>query len=404
MAKVLVVSAHLPFPPRWGFGTRVYQLMRQIASRHDATLLCYAAPGDENVERLRKEFPVEVVQRPKQSVLRKRASQLRSLASRVPYDVWTTHSREMQQVIDRLCAEQRFELVQLESTLLELFRFPPESRIVLDEHNVDYEVYARMHETERSPLRRAFYRSQERRFVRFEQRSWQEVAAVVATSEREAEIVRRHAPDTLVAAVPNGVDVEYFRPDPAPVEPGTLVFNGVLDYRPNIDGVNFLVDEVLPLVRRRRPDVKVRVVGRGSESAVEALRRRGVDATGEVPDVRPYLQGAEVVVVPIRMGSGTRLKVVEGLAMGKPVVSTTLGCEGVNVRDGEHLLIGDTAEVFALQILHLFEHPEVGEVLGRAGRELTEREYSWDYAGERLEDVYQQSLRGSARPRDRVTT
>jgi polysaccharide biosynthesis protein PslH len=404
VAKVLVVSAHLPFPPRWGFGTRVYQLMRQIASRHDATLLCYAAPGNENVERLRQEFPVEVVHRPKQGVLRKRASQLRSLGSRVPYDVWTTHSRDMQRTIDRLCAERDFDIVQLESTLLALFRFPPEAKLVLDEHNVDYEVYARMHETERSPLRRAFYGSQERRFVRFEQRSWQEVAAVVATSEREAEIMRSHAPDTNVAAVPNGVDVEYFRPEPAPVARGTVVFNGVLDYRPNIDGVNFLVDEVLPLVRKQRPEVRLTVVGRGSESAVEALRRRDIDATGEVPDVRPYLRGAEVVVVPIRMGSGTRLKVVEGLALGKPVVSTTLGCEGVNVRDGEHLLIGDTAETFALQIVHLFEHPEVGEALGRAGRELTEREYSWDYAGELLEGVYQLALSGSSKPRDRVTT
>ena len=286
MANVLVVSAHLPYPPRWGFGTRVYQLMRQISSRHDATLLCYAAPGDENVERLRQEFPVEVVHREKQGVAGKRASQLRSLASRVPYDVWTTHSREMQRVIDRLCAEKSFDIVQLESTLLALFEFPPEARIVIDEHNVDYEVYARMHETERSPLQ----------------------------------------------------------------------------------------------------------------------RRRGVDATGEVPDVRPYLQGAEVVVVPIRMGSGTRLKVVEGLAMGRPVVSTTLGCEGVNVRDGEHLLIGDTAAAFAMQIVHLFEHPEVGEALGRAGRQLTEREYSWDYAGERLEQVYQQLSLPRSEPRDRVTT
>ena len=404
MANVLVVSAHLPYPPRWGFGTRVYQLMRQISSRHDATLLCYAAPGDENVERLRQEFPVEIVHREKRGVAGKRARQLRSLASRVPYDVWTTHSREMQRVIDRLCAEKSFDIVQLESTLLALFEFPPEARIVIDEHNVDYEVYARMHETERSPLRRAFYRSQERRFERFEQRGWQEVAAVVATSEREAEIMRGHAPETPVTAVPNSVDVEYFRPDSTPVEPGTLVFNGVLDYRPNIDGVNFLVDEVLPLVQKHRPDVRLTVVGRGSEADVKALRRREVDATGEVPDVRPYLQGAEIVVVPIRMGSGTRLKVVEGLAMGKPVVSTTLGCEGVNVRDGEHLLIGDTAAAFAMQIVHLFEHPQVGEALGRAGRELTGREYSWDYAGERLEQVYQQLSLPCSKPRDRVTT
>lgn len=378
--------------------------MRQISARHDATLLCYAAPGDENVERLRQEFRVEVVHRAKQGLLGKRFSQLRSLASRVPYDCWTTHSREMQRVIDRLAAEHDFDIVQLESTLLALFRCAPEARVVIDEHNVDYEVYARMHETERSPLRRAFYRSQERRFERFEQRCWQEVDAVVATSEREAEIMRQHAPDTPVTAVPNGVDVEYFRPDSEPVEPGTLVFNGVLDYRPNIDAVNFLVDEVLPLVRRHRADVKLTVVGRGSESAVEGLRRRGVDATGEVPDVRPYLQRAEIVVVPIRMGSGTRLKVVEGLAMGKAVVSTTLGCEGVNVRDGEHLLIGDTAEAFALQIVHLFGHPELGEPLGHAGRELTEREYSWDYAGELLEDVYQQLMLDRPTPRDRVTT
>lgn len=404
MAKVLVVSAHLPFPPRWGFGTRVYQLMRQIAARHDATLLCYAAPGDENVERLRQEFPVEVVHREKPGVLGKRVSQLRSLASRVPYDVWTTHSREMQRAIDRLAAEHDFDIVQLESTLLALFRFPPAARIVVDEHNVDYETYARMHETERSPLRKVFYRSQERRFERFEQAYWREAAAVVATSEREAEIMRSHAPDTTVAAVPNGVDVEYFRPGSEPVEPGTLVFNGVLDYRPNIDGVNFLVDEVLPLVREHRPDVRLTVVGRGSDGDVKALRRRGVDATGEVPDVRPYLQRAEVVVVPIRMGSGTRLKVVEGLAMGKPVVSTTLGCEGVNVHDGEHLLIGDTAAAFAMQIEHLFGHREVGEELGRAGRALTEREYSWDYAGELLEDVYQLSLQRSTKTKERVTT
>ena len=161
---------------------------------------------------------------------------------------------------------------------------------------------------------------------------------------------------------------------------------------------------MLPLVRKHRPDVRLTVVGRGSDADVKALRRRGVDATGEVPDVRPYLQGAEIVVVPIRMGSGTRLKVVEGLAMARPVVSTTLGCEGVNVRDGEHLLIGDTAAAFAMQIVHLFEHPQVGEALGRAGRELTEREYSWDYAGERLEQVYQQLSLPCSKPRDRVTT
>jgi sugar transferase (PEP-CTERM/EpsH1 system associated) len=405
-SSVLVVSAHFPYPPRWGFATRVYQLMREIASRHDATLLCYAAPGDENVELVRQEFPVEVVERKPESTVAKRFSQARSLASRIPYDCYTTHSREMQQAIDRLLAERDFDIVQLESTLLMPFRFPDGTRIVLDEHNVDYEVYARMHETETSLLRKMFYRDQERRFRRYEQRSWQGVAACVATSEREAEIMRRHAPDTFVAAVPNGVDVDYFQPDDTPVEPRTLVFNGVLDYRPNIDGVNFLVDEVLPLVRERFPDVRLTVVGRGPASEVKALERRGVEATGEVPDVRPYLRGAAVVVVPIRMGSGTRLKVVEALSLAKPVVSTTLGCEGVDVHDREHLLIGDTAPAFAAQVERLFDDAEAGERLGRAGRELMERQYSWEYAGRLLEEVYGSVVGAEPGParRDRVTT
>jgi sugar transferase (PEP-CTERM/EpsH1 system associated) len=402
--NVLVVSAHLPFPPRWGFGTRVYQLMRQISSRHDATLLCYAPPGDENVTALRREVDVEAVAREHQSVLRKRLTQLRSLASRLPYDCYTTHSRAMQEAIDRLFAERSFDVVQLESTLLRPFRLPTGTTVVLDEHNVDYEVYARMHASERQPLRRWYYRSQNRRFRRYEQRTWQEVSACVMTSDREAEIVRRYAPDTLVATVPNGVDVDYFRPADEPVEPHSLVFNGVLDYRPNSDGVQFLVDEVLPLLRERWPDVKLTVVGRGSTAAVEALRRQGVDATGEVPDVRPYLRRAAVVVVPIRMGSGTRLKVVEGLALGKALVSTTVGHEGVDVSGDQHLLIGDDAETFAAQVGRLFEDPALGERLGRAGRELMVREYSWDSAGRRLEDVYGWALGNTADTvaRDRV--
>ena len=131
-----------------------------------------------------------------------------------------------------------------------------------------------------------------------------------------------------------------------------------------------------------------------------------MDATGEVPDIRPYLRRAAVVVVPIRMGSGTRLKVVEGLALGKALVSTTVGHEGVEVRDGEHLLIGDTAEAFAKRIGELFDDPALGERLGRAGRELMEREYSWESAGHRLEEVYRLVAGGvqSAESRDAVAT
>jgi polysaccharide biosynthesis protein PslH len=176
-----------------------------------------------------------------------------------------------------------------------------------------------------------------------------------------------------------------------------MVFNGTLGYRPNLDAALHLVDDIWPLVRERHPDARLTIVGRGSEADCRRLRRPGVIVTGEVPDVRPYLRDAAVVVVPVRMGGGTRLKVVEGLAMGKAMVSTTVGCEGVGVRDRDHLLIADGAEDFAAAVLRLFADTPLADRLGAAGRGLIESEYSWELAGERMEALYEQVI-GSLRP------
>ena len=202
------------------------------------------------------------------------------------------------------------------------------------------------------------------------------------------------APDTPTAVVPNGVDTEYFSPGSEPVEPRTLVFNGALDYRPNLDAALFLVDEVLPRVRETHPETKAVIVGRGGPEELDQLRRSGVEVTGEVPDVRPYLERAEIVVVPIPAGSGTRFKVVEGLAMAKPMVSTAVGCEGIGVEHEEHLLVADAPPDFAAAVVRLFEDAELAGSLGRAGREFVEREYSWARAGERLQALYDVVLDG----------
>jgi glycosyltransferase involved in cell wall biosynthesis len=207
------------------------------------------------------------------------------------------------------------------------------------------------------------------------------------TSEREARIVRSVAPGAPVEVVPNGVDLDVFRPSPTPPEPCSVVFNGILDYRPNLDAATHLVDEIWPRVQRHSPGARLTIVGRGHPGDLRRLRRPGVAVTGEVPDVRPYLEQAAVVAVPVRMGGGTRLKVLEGLAVAKPMVSTTLGCEGVRVRDAEHLLVADGADAFAAAIGRLFAHPGLGDALGSAGRGLVEREYSWDLAADRLDDL-----------------
>jgi polysaccharide biosynthesis protein PslH len=387
--RVLVVSTQFPFPTHSGFATRVYQLARQLARRHDVTLLSYAHPAErEGVARLREEFPVEVVERDATPVAAKRLAQMLSTVSRRPFACRAIHSRAMQRAIDDVCAAGDFDVIQLESSLLCEFTFPASVPLVLDEHNVEYEVFQRMHEGERSLVRRSFNRLEFRRFRRFEQRWWRRVDGCVVTSPREELMVASHAPTTPTAVVPNGVDLACFQPNGATIEPQTLVFNGILDYRPNLDAAFHLVDDIWPLVVQRCPDARLTIVGRGHPGDMRSLSRPGVTLTGAVPDVRPYLQRAAVVGVPIRMGGGTRLKVVEGLAMGKAMVSTSLGCEGIAVNDGEHLLIADGAEAFASEVVRLFGDARRAGRLGFAGRALMENEYSWDLAGDRLDALY----------------
>jgi len=388
------VGAWFPFPPRWGWAMRVYHLARQLAARHDVTVLTYGTSADRaNVSQLEQEnLAVEIVARETPSRAARRKDQLASLVTRTPFEPYTTYSREMQDAIDRLVANRPFDVVQLESTLVWPFRFPSATRIVLDEHNVDYETYARMREGTRSPLRKAFYKVEEARVHRYEQEAWRRASGCVLTSAREEAMVNEAAPETPTAVVPNGVDTEYFRPGSSAVQPRTLVFNGVLDYRPNLDAALFLVEEVLPLVQSTHPDTRVAIVGRGGPDELSVFRRPHVEATGEVPDVRPYLEQAELVVVPILAGSGTRFKVVEGLAMEKPMVSTAVGCEGIGVENGRHLLVADTAEAFAAATVKLFDDPALAGSLGRDGRLFVEQEYSWDRAGERLQALYDEVL------------
>jgi polysaccharide biosynthesis protein PslH len=389
--NILIISAQFPYPTRSGFTTRVYQLARHLSARHNVTILSYAQPHERaGVAGLASQMAVRAVEKKPLSPMRKRVAQALTIASPRSYYAHEVHSRAMQKAIDDLCSTESFDVIQVESSFLCTFRFPADTRLVIDEHNIEYELFQRTCEGERSLPRRAFNHLEYLRFRRFEQACWARADACVVTSERELEPVHLCAPDTPVAVVPNAVDVDLFTPSDAPVEPHTVLFTGTLDYRPNLDGVRYLIDEIWPLVRARYPDARLTLTGRSDGVDPRSLARPGVELLGEVPDVRSYLRAATLVAVPIRFGGGTRLKVVEGLAMGKAIVSTTLGCEGVAAGDGEHLLIADDAATFASRIFDVFEDPALRQSLGRAGRRLIETRYSWQLASARLEALYQQ--------------
>ena len=402
--NILIVSAQFPYPPRSGFAMRVYQLARQLAKRHEVTILSYALAHErDGVAALAEEIAVHAVERKPMSLRAKRTAQAVSMFSLQPYCCREVSSEPMQRAIRELCSNSDFDVVQVESSLLCTFAFPRSTSLVIDEHNIESEVFRRTCAGEESPSRRLFNRAEYARYRRFEHRWWNRADGCIVTSDRELPVMTREAPHTPVAVVRNGVDLDYFAPSDIPVEAESVVFNGILTYRPNLDAARYLVDEIWPLVESRRPSARLTIVGRAPVEAARRLRRPGVVVTGEVPDIRPYLAKSAVVAAPIRIGGGTRLKIVEGLAMGKAMVSTSLGCEGIPVRDGAHLMIADEPVSFASRIIELFDRPEFRAELGRSGRSLVEQEYSWGMAGERLEGLYRQvATRAQRAPAERA--
>jgi glycosyltransferase involved in cell wall biosynthesis len=212
------------------------------------------------------------------------------------------------------------------------------------------------------------------------------------TSQREVEILHALSPATPATVVPNAVDTDFFTPAAAPVDPDAIVFTGLMKYRPNVDAAIFFVRDILPRILAKRPTAVFYLVGGEAPPAVTRLASAHVVVTGSVDDVRPYVHRAAVFAVPLRMGSGTRLKVLEGLSMGKPMVSTSLGCEGIDLAHGKHLLIANEAETFADAVVELMANPEMAGRLGVEGRDLMLRRYRWETATEELEGFYRQLL------------
>jgi glycosyltransferase involved in cell wall biosynthesis len=368
---------------------RVYQLARHLAPDNDVTLLSYAEPHRAVSERERRAVcqRVRLVQRAPLAAGHRRVEQARSLLSMSPFNGRTLCTPDMQQALDD-CLDDGYDLVQVETSPMMWLRFPQDVRVVLDEHNIESEVLQRMGRSERSLSRRLFNAAEAVKYRRIEERAWRQVAGCVVTSDREVPTVSRTAPRTPVAVVPNAVDPEHFHPASAasPVHPDRIVFTGLLSYRPNVDAVRFFIDDVLPRVRARRPAAVFQVVGDGPDSVLRSLLAEGVQVTGLVPDLRPYLARAACVVAPLRMGGGTRLKVLEALSMGTGLVSTRLGCEGIDVRHGEHLLIADEPDDVADAVCSLLADPDLRRALGQRGRQLVVDRYSWQRSAELLQE------------------
>jgi glycosyltransferase involved in cell wall biosynthesis len=296
----------------------------------------------------------------------------------------------MRNEVARLLNQQQFDLVQVHQAYLS--PLVPETTVpmLLDMHDILSDHEYRIMKTKTKWSHRFAGWTEWKKMQALERRTVRRFRVCVTASERDKASLLRLVPDAEVVVVPNGVDTEYFQ---YPSGYGTgmkLCFVGSMNYGPNSDGIAWFYESIFPRVRQQMPGAKLIIVGYEPPPAIQALDRDpAVSVTGFVHDVRPYLAGSSVVVVPIRLGSGTRMKILDAWAMGKAVVSTSLGAEGLKAAHGENTLIADEPEEFASYVVSLLRDRNLRAALGRAGRGLVEEEYAWSVIGSQMETAYE---------------
>jgi glycosyltransferase involved in cell wall biosynthesis len=305
------------------------------------------------------------------------------------------------EALSRLLAAERFDVIQAESIEMAGYALASRSlgaQLLLDQFNAEYLLQRRaaLADLRRLAVAGGVYSLlQWRKLAGYERRLLRELDGILVVSPEDAAALRRLDRRARPILVPNGVDTAAVRPGAVrgQLGPASLVFTGTLDYRPNIDALRWFVGEVLPRIRRRRPDTRLRVVGRAAGPAVQALHDgAAVELVGEVPDVAPFIDGSAVYVVPMRIGGGSRLKLLEALAMEAAVVSTPMGAEGVaGLRSGEQLLVARSPGAFADAVLRLIDDPALAARLGRAGRAHVAANYDWRAIVPRLDAAYERS-------------
>lgn len=399
--RILWIKSELLHPVDKGGRIRTFQMLRSLSRNHRVTYLCLDdGEAAADAKELALEYASEVVtvpfNPPKKGSLRFYAALFVNLFSRSPYALSRYRSQSLRAHISRLSTAA--DLVVCD------FLAPAENvpdqlnaTAILFQHNVEATIWERHFIAARNPLKRAYMWLQWRRMVNSERAHCRRFDHVIAVSDIDARTMTAAYGLGSVSSVTTGVDLGFFRRSP-PINHGgsDIVFVGSMDWMPNDDGVRWFAADIFPRIRMAQPNARLVVVGRSPSASLRelALRNPMIEVTGTVSDVRPYLQEAALCIVPLRIGGGTRLKIYESMAMGVPVVSTTIGAEGLPLRNGVHLLLADSAHEFADAVVSLLKNPSLRDKLALAAARHVETSCGWDsVADEFLQQCEAQSAR-----------
>jgi sugar transferase (PEP-CTERM/EpsH1 system associated) len=392
--KILWVKAGGLYPPNIGGRIRSYRILTALARRHSITVFTfYAATKDDLHSALEHEFNRVVLMPltiPAGRTFREALSYARYLSSPLPYTVTKFCQPKVTKRVRQVVAEDKPDVIVCDFVFA-AHSIPWDLPIpkILFTHNVETAIWKHHYKLARNPVWKALSWRECQAMDRFERECVNRANHVLTVSDSDRNIFSRMTDPSRITVIPTGVDIEYFRPSDHQEEPNTIVFSGAMDWMPNEDAIVYFIKAILPRIRKHIPNASLCVVGRDPSRDLLELSacERGIEVTGRVDDVRPFVRRAAVYVVPLRIGGGTRLKIFEAMAMGKAIVSTTIGAEGLPVHPGQDILIADDPEDFANRTINLLGDPIRRSEIGRTARELVDRGYSWDAVVQPFEAV-----------------
>lgn len=402
MKLLWVISGSL-MPLDAGGKIRSFNILKELAKKHDTTLFVFIGDGTEKEHRQLEQYFSKVICEPIEIPGARGAGEALNYAANLltlqPYSMAKYNRPNVKRALAALLRREKFDVLVCDY-LFTAGAIPwdvPCPKVVFT-HNVEEQIWRRHFEVTRNPVWKAVSWREYRCTGRAERKYLNMADEVLAVSQNDSDHFAKYLDSRKLTVIPTGVDVDYFHPGNEPEEPESLVFTGSMDWMPNEDAIHYFCAAIFPLVKRHLPKTQLYVVGRKPSDRLKSVGAAdaSVHITGAVEDIRPYVRRAPVYVVPLRIGGGTRIKIFEAMAMGKAIVSTTIGAEGLPVEHGRNILLADKPESFAAEIIWLLSNPERRQEMGSEARRLVEFTYGWATAAKRFDQVLERAAKNGS--------
>lgn len=406
--KILWLSHLIPYPPKGGVLQRSHHLLREVAKYHELDLLAFHQPNlmqplvpslSEGVCLAKKVLgtfcnKVEFVQIESElQIFGNYRLALKSLLTAEPYNINWLKSARFSEMLQQMLQENDYELVHLDTiSLLPYFKYVKHIPTVLDHHNIESHMLLRRADNENNFLKKWYFRQEGLRLETFEKQFCPQFSLNITCSEIDKQRLQVIAPASWVEEVPNGVDVNYFKPDRSVEQEKNLIFIGTLNWYPNIEAVRFLAHELWPSLRKEVPGISMDIIGAEPPEDIVQLSKTDNDfrVHGFVDDILPFMNKAAIYVCPIMDGGGTKLKVLDALSMEKALVANEIACEGISVENEKNVIFAESVDEYVSAIKLLIENESLRREMGEQARNLVENKYAYEMVGQNLSNLYEQ--------------